>query len=67
MCTMTCLGCVGSVAASMVDAMNHGDEDRSKSMFDILLRYMKEPDSGGKFELNFDNPKQTPPKSPGFT
>ena len=42
----------------MVDAMNQGDADRSKHMFDILMRYMKEPDGGGKFELNFGNPKK---------
>ena len=56
-----------SVAESMVDAMNQGDENRSKNMFDILMHYMKEPDSGGKFELNFDSPKKTPPKPPSFT
>ena len=58
---------IGSVAESMVDAMNHGDEDRSKSMFDILMRFMKEPENGGKFELNFNNPKETPVKPPSFT
>ena len=56
-----------TVAESMVDAMNQGDADRSKHMFDILMRYMKEPDGGGKFALNFDSPKKTPPKSPLFT
>ena len=51
----------------MVDAMNQGDEERSKAMFDILIRRMKEPDGGGRFALNFDNPKESPPKSPSFT
>ena len=66
-CMCTCLHCIGCVAESMVDAMNQGDENRSKSMFDILMRFMKEPESGGKFELNFDNPKKTPDKPPSFT
>ena len=56
-----------SVAESMVDAMNQGDEERSKHMFDILVRRMKEPDGGGRFALNFDNPSKIPPKLPSFT
>ena len=51
----------------MVDAMNQNDESRAKSMFGILMGYMKDTENDGKFELNFQNPKKAPPKPPSFT